>query len=120
MVVQLKAARGINIEMVGPRVQEDLRVGGISAGDMASVLVRGVHQVPVVLELKGGLSLCQDVHLTQSHGAGKVLNVEGAQASRVELLLQDAVLLSEVHSVDLMAVHEVDNGELSGQAVHAR
>jgi len=40
------------------------------------------------------------------------LLIKGTQASGVEMLFEDSVLLAEVHGVDLVAVHEIDQGQL--------
>jgi hypothetical protein len=76
------------------------------AGDVAGELARRVDQIPVVPEGQHGLFLHGDLHLTESHGSSKILLVEGPQAGRVEVLIEDSVLLAEVHGVDLVYDNE--------------
>jgi hypothetical protein len=64
--------------MAGPGLQEYPSVGGILAGDVASYLARGVHQVPDVLELEDSFHLGLYIHFAEVHGPGKVLNVDGS------------------------------------------
>ena len=59
-----------------------------------------------------------DLHFAECHSSSKVLLIKGTQASGVEMLFEDSVLLAEVHGVDLVAVHEIDQGQLGGQMLH--
>jgi len=52
------------------------------------------------------------LHFAERHSSSKVLLIKGTQASGVEILFEDYVLLAEVHGVDLVAVHEIDQGQL--------
>jgi hypothetical protein len=79
-----------------------------------------VDQVPVVPECKDCLLLGGDLHLAKSHRSSKVLLVKGVQTGGVQVLLKDSVFLAEMHGVDLVTVHEVNYGELSGQVLHTR
>ena len=53
-----------------------------------------------------------DLHFAECHSSSKVLLIKGTQASGVEMLFEDSVLLAEMHGVDLVAVHEIDQGQL--------
>ena len=96
--------------MIRPGLQEDFGVGQVVAGDVAGELTGRVDQVPVVPEWQYRFLLSGDFHFTKCHSASKVLLEEGAQTGGVEVLLQDSVLLAEVHGVDFMAVHQINHG----------
>ncbi len=84
------------------------------AGNVTGELPGRVDQIPVVPEWQECLLLSGNLHFAKSHSSGKVLLVEGAQSGGIEDLLEDSVLLTEVHGVNLVAVHEVDHRQLGG------
>ncbi len=90
---------------MGPGFKKISGVGEVAAGDVAGELPGRVNQVPVVPELHDCLLFSGDLHFAERHGSSKVLLVEGTQAGGIEVLLEDSVLLTEVHGVDLVAVH---------------
>jgi hypothetical protein len=71
----LKAAGSGDEDSGGTAMNKDYRVGGIQAGDVASERSRGVHQVPVVLELEHGLNVWYNIHFTKQGGPFKILNI---------------------------------------------
>ncbi len=78
-----------------------------------------MYQIPVVSERQHCFFLSGDFHFAKSHCSGKILLVKRAQTGGVEILIQDSVLLTEVHGVDLVTVHQVDHGQLHGEALHS-
>jgi hypothetical protein len=104
--------------MIWPWLQEDLRVRQVAASDVAGELARRMYQVPVVPERQHGFFLSSDFHFAKSHSPSKVLLVKQTQTSGVKVLLQDSVLLAEMHGVDLMTVHQVDQGQFGREALH--
>ncbi len=80
---------------------------------------RGEYQIPVVSERQHCFFLSCDFHFAKSHCSSKILLVKGAQTGGVEILFQDSVLLTEVHGVDLVTVHQVDHGQLRREALHS-
>ncbi len=105
MIGQLYSARWREVEAIWPWLLEDLRVGQVPAGDVAGELAGRMDQVPVVPKRQHCFILGSDFHFAKCHSSSKVLLVERTQTGGVEVLLQDSVLLAEVHGVDLMAVH---------------
>jgi hypothetical protein len=87
MVAELEMARGGEAKLVGSGIEEDLRIMRFLTGDVASELARGVHQVPVVLELHYGLLQSHNVHLTDGHD--QLASVElGFNLSNIEQVME--------------------------------
>ncbi len=75
VMLQGHAAGWQHENAVGPGFYEYLRVGVIQADDVASERDGRVDQVPVVLHLQYRLSVFDDPHFAQSHGAIEILYV---------------------------------------------
>ena len=87
MIGQLESTRRRDVETIWPWLQENFRIGEVSAGDVARELARRMYEIPVVSERQHRFFLCRNLHVAKSHCTGKVLLVQRAQAGGVKILV---------------------------------
>ena len=121
VVIQIGCAPGWNDDFGDTSFGESLFAFPFGGSGQAvaddSDVHRCVDQIFVAGEMKNSFAMLGDFHPAEGHSFGPFLGVEGSQARRGDVAVQDSMFFADIELVAVVTVHEVGVVDFQGEQI---